>query len=466
MQEWIGGAAGENYLEKAGGDRRVTYAELAQWIASWKARLDRLGVPLGAPVAVILRDPLHYAVTLVSVLAAERVVVPLNPAAPETETAQLTAVARPAVTIADADPWSLVLHPGSPRRLADQGGILLCTSGTTGSPKAILLPAAQLRHVARGIAGHHRLEPGDRGLCPLPLFHVNAQVVGLLSTLVAGACLVLDDRFHRRGFWELVADQRITWINAVPAILAVLAATAEPGRPRNQVRFVRSASAPLPVSVLSRFEAEVGLPVLETYGMTEAASMITANPLGGIRKPGSVGLPVGVELRVVDARRRAVGQGEVGRVVIRGEGVITAYLAGGSPGDIDGGGWLDTKDLGFLDDDGYLYLVGRADDVINRGGENIYPREIEEVLRADAEVSDAAVVGRPDPVLGARPVAYVVAAEPGGDGAMAARLQDRCRSQLSAYKVPDEVHLVSDLPVGPTGKLARRALAELAALPS
>lgn len=195
--------------------------------------------------------------------------------------------------------------------------------------------------------------------------------------------------------------------------------------------------------------------------------MITANPLDGPRKPGSVGLPVGVDLQVVDAEQRLVGAGHVGRVRIRGAGVITGYLAGDSDGAIDADGWLDTKDLGFFDDDGYLYLVGRADDVINRGGENIYPREVEEILQADPGVAEAVVVGVPDPILGAHPEAYVVPVEPRednpDDAVLTARLLERCRSQLSAYKLPHDIHVVAGLPAGPTGKIARRrVVAELA----
>ncbi len=348
-------------------------------------------------------------------------------------------------------------------------GVLLGTSGTSGAPKVVFLSEQQLAHVAAGVARHHRLGPGDRGLSPLPLFHVNAEVVGVLATLAARATLVVDDRFHRTGFWSLVEARRITWINAVPAIISVLASTPGPVASPGRVRFVRSASAPLGTATLARFERLTGLGVLETYGMTEAASMITANPLEGRRKPGSVGLPVGTELRVVGPTGQARPTGVLGQVEIRGRGTITSYAVGGNGAFDDG--WLGTGDLGHLDEDGYLYLVGRADDVINRGGENIYPREVEEVLLADPRVEAALVVGVPDPVLGARPVAYVVLAEAasaavdtpavcdqGGEGRAraAADLRAHCQGQLSPFKVPAQVHVVEQLPVGPTGKVSRR----------
>ena len=277
-----------------------------------------------------------------------------------------------------------------------------------------MLAEAQLGHVAACVTAQHRLTAADRGYCCLPLFHVNAEVVGLLATLAAGACLVLDRRFSRHGFWELIEAQRVTWINAVPAIITLLAVDPPAVRPA-RVRFVRSASAPLPPSVLRRFEEAFGLPVIETYGMTEAASMITANPLDGPRKPGSAGRPAGDRGPGRPARGRWLVPApahQVGRVQIRGRGVIRQYAENGPAGAVGPGGWLDTGDLGHLDHDGYLFLAGRSDDVINRGGEKIYPREIEDVLLAQPGVGSAAVVAARDEVLGERPVAYVVPAGP------------------------------------------------------
>jgi oxalate---CoA ligase len=319
--------------------------------------------------------------------------------------------------------------------------------------------------VAAAVAGHHRLTAADRGYCTLPLFHVNAEVVGLLATLSAGGCLVLDRKFSRRDFWELIDERRITWINAVPAIITLLAdepVSPVPGR----VRFVRSASAPLPPAVLGRFEAATGLAVLETYGMTEAASMITANPLDGPRKPGSAGLPAGVELRVARTGRRRFTPCrpfETGRVQIRGRGVIRQYAAGGAAGAIDREGWLDTGDLGHRDRDGYLFLAGRTDDVINRGGEKIYPREIEDFLLAQPGVRAAAVVGVPDPVLGSRPVAYIAASGPGQADDITGALRAACDAALSRHARPSAFCVMTELPQGATGKTDRRRLAQLAA---
>jgi acyl-CoA synthetase (AMP-forming)/AMP-acid ligase II len=309
------------------------------------------------------------------------------------------------------------------------------------------------------VVGWHRLSRADRGYCSLPLFHVNAEVVGLLATLRAGAYLAVDRKFSRRGFWDLIGAERITWINAVPAIISILAID-PPAEPPAALRFVRSASAPLPRAALERFERAVGVPVIETYGMTEAASMITANPLDGPRKPGSAGRPAGSQVRIGLPGGRAAAPGDIGRVLIRGAGVITAYASGGRPDAIDDEGWLDTGDLGYLDADGYLFLIGRSDDVINRGGEKIYPREIEEILLAQPGVRSAAVVGLVDEVLGERPVAYVV---PEG-GAIAdeieGMLRAACAQRLPRHKQPSEFWLVDEMPLGPTGKISRRLLKE------
>jgi acyl-CoA synthetase (AMP-forming)/AMP-acid ligase II len=484
ITEWIEQAAAGHgratYLEAAyaaDGTGTLTYADLRQATASWAYALDRAGIAPGAAVAIRLPDPLDYATAMVAIIGAGRVAVPLDPGAPGTELGRMLAVAGPRAVVGGAAgdlPVALpVLSPppvgaeeaALPPGLSRTGGILLCTSGTTGTPKGILLRDEQLAHVAATVASHHRLTPAERGYCCLPLFHINAEVVGLLATLSARACLVLDRKFSRRGFWPLIESRRITWINAVPAIITVLAMDPAVTTPSETVRFVRSASAPLAPSVLERFEASFGLPVVETYGMTEAASMITANPLDGPRKPGSVGRPAGTEVRVVPPVAGPSADA-VGRVQIRGLGIITEYAANGRPGAIDPDGWLDTGDLGYLDADGYLFLAGRSDDVINRGGEKIYPREIEDFLLAQDGVWSAAVVAAHDEVLGERPVAYVVPAGSWQAEKLEMALRQACDLGLPRPKRPSAFSVVPELPLGPTGKISRRRLKELATAPA
>ncbi len=485
IRDWIEQAAAcqgrDIYLEDARGSAALTFAGLRRAVLAWERCLDTAGLPPGARVAVSLREPVEYATTLVALLGAGRVAVPLDPCAPGPDVARVLGVARPAAAVADASfglpsdlplLWPEAAGGGEPGAAADSsgadgsGGIFLCTSGTTGTPKGILLRDGQLAHVAASVAAHHRLTAADRGYCSLPLFHVNAEVVGLLASLRSGARLALDRRFSRRGFWDMIAERGITWINAVPAIISILAMDPPAVRPA-AVRFVRSASAPLPRAALERFETALGIPVIETYGMTEAASMITANPLEGPRKPGSAGLPAGTEVRVVapDGAAGAARAGGVGRVQIRGKGVITRYAEGGRPGAIDPAGWLDTSDVGYLDSDGYLFLVGRSDDVINRGGEKIYPREIEEVLLAQPGVRSAAVVGAADDVLGERPVAYVVPDAGWPEEKVEAALREACEAELPRHKQPSAFCLVAELPLGPTGKIARSRLRDLVTAP-
>lgn len=297
----------------------------------------------------------------------------------------------------------------------------------------------------------------------------------MLASLVGGYRLVVDRRFSASGFWEVAEREAVTWVNLVPAIIAILAERPPPpAEVTRRVVFARSASAPLPVPTLERFERVTGIPVVETYGMTEAASQITANPRPpGERRPGSVGRPVGLELRVVDRDRLPVPAGDIGEVEIRGDNVVEVYwepagsAASQRPARADDG-WLPTGDLGRADTDGYLYLVGRADDVINRGGEKVYPREVEEVLVSDERVSAAAVVGRPHPSLGEEPVAFVLARPdpPVDPDELSAALGRRCEERLSRFRRPAQIVIASSLPQGTNGKIRhgelRRRLAETA----
>ena len=360
-----------------------------------------------------------------------------------------------------------VVGPAGPGPAGPGGrgaALIMASSGTTGAAKTIPLSEAQLLATARQVANHLGLGPAERGYSPLPLFHINALVVGVLACVCSGASLVVDRRFSLRAFWTTVDNYQVTWLNLVPGIISILAdapAGPSPAAAR-RLRLARSASAPLAVATLDRFERRTGVPVVETYGMTEAASQITANPVGA-RRPGSVGRAAGVAVRVTDDDGRPEPPGAIGMVRISGESVAEEYwgpadeLAPPRPAR-SGDGWLVTGDLGHFDRDGYLYLDGRADDVINRSGEKIHPRQIEEVLLEDPGVVSAGVVGRPHPIHGEEPVAFVVAAS-GIDAAdLVARLAARCEQSLSRHKRPVDIIVVESLPTGPTGKVKRAAL--------
>jgi acyl-CoA synthetase (AMP-forming)/AMP-acid ligase II len=475
-------SAGAVYLEDARSDRACTYSQLARIAGDWASFLGA-GAPPQSSVIVDVRDPLDFAAAHLGIVASGRRSIPVNPDLSWDEVVRISALAGDVTLvvtdretpgeIAGATIARVSSETGSPAGFfgvaqrpgtdTPAGAVLLFTSGSTGEPKGVELPEKQLMFVARAVAQHNAISADDRGYNPLPLFHVNAEVVGLLATLVAGATLVLDRRFHRTGFWELLRDRRITWLNAVPAMLAVLARGDSLDVP-DTLRFIRSASAPLPDAVRATLE-HVSLVV--SYGMTEAASQITATPLGEPLRDGSVGVPVGCEIEVRDEDAHAVQRGEVGVLWIRGPGIIRGYYRGRVAERFDANGWLNTNDLGKIDDDGYVYLVGRADDVINRGGEKVYPAEVEDVLLRDDRVREAVVVARPDVILNQVPVAYVIPVVPGLDAAaaqqLAVELRERSERELPRFKRPVEISVVDDVPRAPTGKVQRNRVREIAA---
>jgi acyl-CoA synthetase (AMP-forming)/AMP-acid ligase II len=449
----------------------VTWWEVVDQAERW------LSCGIEGPVGLALADPVAMATHFLAALSAGVVVAPLDPDAPGPDmSSRMAELGLRALVVSqgrsggpDIETWHagrrqlrycngtrgpLRARPEEPRSVA----ALLASSGTTGSPKIIPLTEFQLMATAAEVARELRLDPGERGYSPLPLFHINGLVVGVMSSLVGGSTIVVDRQFSRRSFWPTVARTGATWLNLVPAILAILAGTDAPTAATKSPRLARSASAPLPDSVRRRFEDRTGIPVIETYGMTEAASQITANPLAAPR-PGSVGRPVGLDLRVVGDR-----------VQIRGPRVSSVYW------NADGGrwisrpavgvdGWLDTGDLGRVDEDGYVFLLGRVSDVINRGGEKIQPREVEEVLLSDPRVIAAVVVARPHPTVGEEPVAYVLPATDGSPppAVLAADLTRLCEATLSRFKRPAEVLVATSLPAGPTGKVKRNQVRAMAA---
>jgi acyl-CoA synthetase (AMP-forming)/AMP-acid ligase II len=345
-----------------------------------------------------------------------------------------------------------------------EGHCFLRTSGSTGEPKGILLDVRQIVWAADHIRASHELTSADRGFTALPLSHVNAPVVSLCASLIAGSSLVIARHFSRRRFWETLERHQVTWASVVPTMLAMLLTTEKPAFLPGALRFVRSASAPLPLSVLETFERRFGVAVVETYGLSEAASQVAANPVPpGKRKPGSVGRPAGVAIRICESGATLedeplsdVEVGATGEICVCGPSVTMGYVDARAP-DAFFDGWFRTGDLGYFDEDGYLYIVGRKRDVIIRGGENIAPREVEEALLATSFVRDVAVVGASDPVYGQRVVAYVVPSVPWSTR-MAKALQHVCALQMSAYKIPEQFVAVKELPRTPFGKLQRHAL--------
>jgi long-chain acyl-CoA synthetase len=352
---------------------------------------------------------------------------------------------------APADPPPLVTGP-------DALALLIYTSGTTGRPKGVMLDHANIGAMARIVIDWFEMAGDTRSLLVLPLFHVNGIMVSVVSPLLAGGSAFVADRFHADSFWATVEKVRPSFFSAVPTIYALL--TARPGPPPGTpgLRFVICGAAPMPRQLIGEFEQRFGVPVVEGYGLSECTVCCTANPLHGLRKAGTVGLPMpGIDVGVMDEAGRLLPAGQAGEVVVRGPNVMRGYL--GRPEESAQtlrAGWLHTGDVGRFDDDGYLTLVDRVKDLIIRGGENIYPKEIEDVLYAHPGVLEAAVVGQPDQVLGEQPVAFVALRS--GFDVVPEDLIEHCRDSLARYKVPRAVYIEASLPKNALGKIAKPLL--------
>jgi acyl-CoA synthetase (AMP-forming)/AMP-acid ligase II len=337
--------------------------------------------------------------------------------------------------------------------------LLIYTSGTTGRPKGVMLDHENLNAMCRGVIDGFRLTRDDHSLLILPLFHVNGIVVGTLSPLLAGGRTTLAGRFDPKTFFVRLEQSRATYFSAVPTIYTMLCGLSDDVQPdTSSVRFAVCGAAPASVELLERFESRYGIPIIEGYGLSEGTCASAVNPLDGPRKPGTVGLPLpGQTIRIVDTAGRPVPDGEAGEVVIKGANVMRGYL--NLPEEtartvVDG--WLHTGDIGHLDEDGYLVLVDRAKDMIIRGGENIYPREIEVAVHHLPQIADAAVVGRPHPTYGEVPVLFVSTR---ADTAVTVEtIRDHIAGQLAKYKRPVDITIVDDLPKNPVGKIDKPAL--------
>ena len=307
-----------------------------------------------------------------------------------------------------AAPASTAGEPAAHRD--DALALLIYTSGTTGRPKGVMLDHANLNAMCRMAIGVFEMGSDDHSLLILPLFHVNGIVVSTLSPLIAGGRTTIAGRFSPNTFFDRVEKSKATYFSAVPTMYTMLADLPDTVRPdTSSVRFAICGAAPASVELLDKFETRYGIPLIEGYGLSEGSCASTVNPLDGKRKPGTVGLPLpGQAIRIVGPDDISVPEGEVGEVLIKGPNVMRGYL--NRPEETAKtivGGWLHTGDIGRLDDDGYLVLVDRAKDMIIRGGENIYPKEIEAVVYQLPEIAEAAVIGRANPVYGEEPVLFV-----------------------------------------------------------
>ncbi|WP_406733315.1 class I adenylate-forming enzyme family protein [Streptomyces sp. NBC_01794] len=461
-------------------------AEFLAEVRAAAAILRRRGIGRGDVVAVMLANRVEFVVALFAAWRLGAAVTPVNPAltANEAEYQLADSAAKvligqddgPVVTVPRVDVADLratAEAAGSSAGAGESGGgpgaippaatdalaLLIYTSGTTGRPKGVMLSHANLEAMSTMMVEASRVDQDDHSLLILPLFHVNGIVVSVLSSLLAGGRVTIAGRFKAEKFFRIVEAVRPTRFSAVPAIYAMLMELPESERPdTSSVRFAACGAAPMQADLIKRFEGRYGIPIVEGYGLSEATCASTANPLEGLRKPGTVGVALpGQEVAVMDPSGRPLPQGLTGEVVVRGPNVMRGYL--NRPEEtartvVDG--WLRTGDVGRFDEDGYLVLVDRIKDLIIRGGENIYPKEIESHLYCHPGVFEAAVVGQSHEVFGEVPVAFVVL-RPGAN-VTTESLLEHCRGSLSRFKIPERVIAVETLPKNPLGKTDKPAL--------
>ncbi|MEU4595884.1 AMP-binding protein [Nocardia sp. NPDC023988] len=448
----------------------LTNAQFRDRVHGAASVLRQAGVRAGDVVAVVLPNRVDLVVVLFAAWQLGAAVTPVNPGLTDDDISFQIADSRALVVVGDPnragttlDVAELAHSAGPVAAVAPRDGLALIiyTSGTTGRPKGVLLGHDNLAAMCAMVIGALSLDHTDHSLLILPLFHVNGIVVSVLSPLLAGGRTTIAGKFSATGFFDLVERVRPTYFSGVPAIYAMLVAQrAELCPDTSSLRLAICGAAPMPAELIARYEDRFGVPVVEGYGLSEGTCASTLNPASGQRKPGTVGLPLpGQTVQVVDLDGVAQPAGERGEVVISGPNVMRGYL--GKPEEtaktvIDGR--LHTGDIGYFDPDGYLVLVDRIKDMIIRGGENLYPKEIENALYTHPSVHEAAVVGAPDPVLGEVPVAHVVTT-----GAVtAAELTEHCRERLAAFKVPAAIVLTTELPRNPVGKIDKNRLRALA----
>ncbi len=378
----------------------------------------------------------------------------------------LAGIGRPVAVLVTEPDAGRIPHfaPDDPRSDAvpapDAMALLMYTSGTTGTPKGVMLTQRNLAANALAVSREHGLTAADRVLAVLPLYHINAFVVTMLAPLAHGGSLAMAPRFSAARFWSQALEQRCSWLNVVPTMIAYLLEGADaPADVGARLRFCRSASAALPPEHLRSFEERFGVGVVETMGLTETAAPAFSNPMdAGRRKLGAVGCASGCEARVVDATLQPVADGVTGEITIRGPNVMRGYYKNpqASADTFTADGWLRTGDLGHRDADGFFFVTGRIKELIIKGGENIAPREIDEVLLGHPALLEAAAVGIPDRHYGQEIMACVVVRD--GHACSEDDLRAYCEQHLGRFKTPKVWRFVSELPRGPSGKVQRLRL--------
>jgi len=469
-------------------ETEIPYTALEAASARVAGLLHLRGIGPGARVGIMLPNVAQFAVAYYGVLRAGAVVVPMNPLLKAREVefyladseARLVfawhefaaaAAAEAGATAAGAE--AVGVTPGAFERLlssvepkpdvVDRAGedtaVVLYTSGTTGKPKGAELTHANLGlnvGVAIDLLG---FDARSVVLGALPLFHAFGQTCAMNAAVAAGATLSLIPRFNASKALEIIERDRVTAFEGVPTMYAaMLHAPDSDTYDTSSLRVCVSGGAAMPVEVMRGFEEHFGCTVLEGYGLSETSPIASFNHLDRERKPGSIGTPVnGVEMKVVDDNGDEVPSGEAGEIVIRGHNIMKGYWKRPeATAEAIRDGWFHSGDIGRVDDDGYFYIVDRKKELIIRGGFNVYPREIEEVIYEHPAVREAAVIGIPHPELGEE-VGAAVALKPGST-ATEAEIRDHVKANIAAYKYPRHVWFVDELPKGATGKILKREI--------
>ncbi|MCJ7809088.1 MAG: AMP-binding protein, partial [Desulfobulbaceae bacterium] len=347
----------------------------------------------------------------------------------------------------------------------EDDALLLYTSGTTGVPKGVIL--SQKNMVSGGLytTMAHELTADDRALCSLPLYHINGEVVTAVTPLVSGGSVIMPRKFKTNDFWELISKYGCTWFSVVPTMISYLTSGTEiegKGLKLDQVRFGRSASSALPPSLHREFEKKFKVSIVETMGLTETAAPVFSNPMDTAkRKYGSPGPAVGNTAKIIDPTGKELPRGEQGEIMIRGDNVMKGYYKAPEKTReaLQEDGWLHTGDLGYMDEDGFVFVTGRIKELIIKGGENIAPKEIDEALYRHKAILDAAAVGIPDDVYGEEILACVTLKP--GCSVTEEELRNHCLEQLGKFKTPKMICFMAELPKGPSGKIQRLKLPEL-----
>jgi acyl-CoA synthetase (AMP-forming)/AMP-acid ligase II len=469
---------------------RVTYRSLCDQVQTMADDLASLGIESGDRVATVLPNGLPAIVSFIAASVAGTAA-PLNPGYREDEFsfylqdtgAKLLlclsdAASLPArkaaetvgipVCLLETSNTGVVSIAGAPKGKPaappspDDIALVLHTSGSTGRPKRVPILHRNITASAKNIVAHYALTPEDVSLCVMPLFHVHGLVASTLSTLLSGGAVVVPAKFNPLSFWRTSRDTGATWYSAVPTIHSILLSRAGNERPvgAEGLRFIRSCSAALPPEMMERMEQAFGAPVLEAYGMTEASHQMASSPQPpAARKPGSVGPGTGVQIGIMDDTGNLLAVEERGEVVIKGPNVVSGYENNPEANAKSySDGWFRTGDQGFLDADGYLTLTGRLKELINRGGEKIGPREIDEVLLTHPAVAEAVAFGVPHATWGEEVVAAVVLKE--NSPATELELLAFCKERLADFKRPKKFYIVDTIPRTATGKIQRGAVAK------